>query len=302
MIAGSSDQSVWVANQTILKQFGVLGDVLKTLSPDLGDGKIRQINRLSLQTQEESITEGSNIDVTSDKNTDASGTLSGSNGVQSESSISKSTQNQQIPQSTVAERIDSSAKESLNASAIGQRTAAIVPVLALLLLDDTDADAPTDTNPITSPTIESTPITTARVDVLYQYQVQANDVNDETIEYSLRVHPNGIDIDPSTGLIQWLPQEVGVFDISVAAVNESGAQTEQNFTITVTENQAPSITSTPITQAEVDADYSYAIIASDPDDQTLTYRLIERPNGLSVDEQTGLVSWQPFELGSRFKC
>jgi len=48
--AGSADGSLWVANQTSLRQYDIAANLLKTLTPDLGDGLIRNLNHIDLET------------------------------------------------------------------------------------------------------------------------------------------------------------------------------------------------------------------------------------------------------------
>jgi len=48
--AGSGDGSLWVANQTSLRQYDIAANLLKTLTPDLGDGLIRNLNHIDLET------------------------------------------------------------------------------------------------------------------------------------------------------------------------------------------------------------------------------------------------------------
>jgi regulator of extracellular matrix RemA (YlzA/DUF370 family) len=59
-------------------------------------------------------------------------------------------------------------------------------------------------------------------------------------------------------------------------------------------NSAPSITSTPLTTAIQDTPYSYDVNATDPDaGDSLTYSLTVAPVGMTIDAQTGLISWTP---------
>lgn len=60
-------------------------------------------------------------------------------------------------------------------------------------------------------------------------------------------------------------------------------------------NQPPVIGSTPGTTAKVGMVYTYAIIATDPDEDTLTYTLSVKPDGMTINESTGVVSWTPTE-------
>jgi thiol-disulfide isomerase/thioredoxin/DNA-binding protein len=58
-------------------------------------------------------------------------------------------------------------------------------------------------------------------------------------------------------------------------------------------NHAPTITSTPITTATVGVEYTYDVEATDPDGDTLYYYLVVSPTGMTIDENTGLISWTP---------
>src|SRR6185295_13049224 len=57
-------------------------------------------------------------------------------------------------------------------------------------------------------------------------------------------------------------------------------------------NRAPVITSSPVTSAREGQLYNYQIQATDPDNNSLSYTLLQAPNGMSVSS-TGLVSWTP---------
>jgi len=59
-------------------------------------------------------------------------------------------------------------------------------------------------------------------------------------------------------------------------------------------NDAPSITSKPIETARVWAPYSYGVIAKDPDPgDKLIYSLTKKPEGMTINEATGLIEWKP---------
>ena len=55
-------------------------------------------------------------------------------------------------------------------------------------------------------------------------------------------------------------------------------------------NAPPQITSQP-PAGITSLDYRYQVAASDPDDSSFTYRLEEAPDGMTIDEQTGLIKW-----------
>ncbi|MEX0921115.1 MAG: putative Ig domain-containing protein [Candidatus Pacearchaeota archaeon] len=58
----------------------------------------------------------------------------------------------------------------------------------------------------------------------------------------------------------------------------------------VDENNAPEITSNPLTEINESEFYEYQIIAEDEDGDVLTYSLTENPSWLSIDSETGLIS------------
>jgi hypothetical protein len=55
-------------------------------------------------------------------------------------------------------------------------------------------------------------------------------------------------------------------------------------------NASPRITSEP-PQGITSLDYRYQVEVSDPDDSTFTYRLDEAPEGMTIDENSGLIEW-----------
>ena len=66
-----------------------------------------------------------------------------------------------------------------------------------------------------------------------------------------------------------------------------------NVTISAV-NDAPSITSKPVETARVWAPYSYGVVAKDPDPgDRLIYSLTKNPEGMTINEATGLIEWRP---------
>lgn len=58
-----------------------------------------------------------------------------------------------------------------------------------------------------------------------------------------------------------------------------------------TEGVSPVITSSPILEVDAGGSYSYDVEASDPQNDTITYHLIEGPAGMTINETSGLISW-----------
>ena len=83
---------------------------------------------------------------------------------------------------------------------------------------------------IIPPSITSEPITNATVSQLYSYDVDANGYPEPT--YELITCPDGMTIDPNTGLIEWLPATAGDFNVTVEASNGKMPDANQSFVIT----------------------------------------------------------------------
>ena len=161
-----------------------------------------------------------------------------------------------------------------------------------------------------APTITSTQITTATVDELYTYDVDATDLDGDTLTYSLTTNPSGMTINSTTGVISWTPNsgQIGYNNVAVE-VSDGGLSDNQSFVIEVIEaegpgytptpgiNHAPTITSIPITTVTVDDLYVYGVNATDPDGDTLTYSLTTKPTGMTINSSTGLINWTPTSTG-----
>jgi len=82
------------------------------------------------------------------------------------------------------------------------------------------------------PVINSAPITTANAGVLYLYDVDAADADNNTLSYSLTSAPSGMTIDPPSGLIEWRPtaSQMGTFDVEVE-VTDGTDSVYQGFSV-----------------------------------------------------------------------
>jgi len=105
-------------------------------------------------------------------------------------------------------------------------------ILSLLFLISVIYTGCLTPEPNNEPTITSTPITTASVGVIYTYDVNATDSDEDTLTYTLTNPPEGMTINPSTGLISWTPTEDGVYSITIK-VSDGKSTDTQSFTITV---------------------------------------------------------------------
>ncbi|HDK27530.1 MAG TPA: hypothetical protein ENG48_10660 [Candidatus Atribacteria bacterium] len=84
------------------------------------------------------------------------------------------------------------------------------------------------------PEITSTAVTNATVWMKYTYDVDATDDNGDALTYSLNSKPANMNIDSTTGLIEWIPyaSQVGDHEVEVE-VSDGFLSTTQSFTISV---------------------------------------------------------------------
>ena len=94
--------------------------------------------------------------------------------------------------------------------------------------------------------------------------------------------------------IDWVPTDAdaGTFlvGVIVTVTNDEG---RQFFNLRVKpENELPFILSDPDVEALEDEDYSYTVLASDPDEDAFSFNLLSGPEGLALDA-SGVVTWAP---------
>jgi len=144
------------------------------------------------------------------------------------------------------------------------------------------------------PTITSEPVVLGTEDALYTYDVACDDEGQGATAYSLGQAPAGMQIDVSTGVVTWTPNNanVGEHSVTIDVDDGNGGTTQQTFTLTV-ENVAPIITSTPVTEATEEVAYSYDVDSTDEGQGATAYELVTFPEGMAIDSATGLINWTP---------
>jgi len=149
------------------------------------------------------------------------------------------------------------------------------------------------------PVITSTPVNKGRVTEPYAYQVWAFDIDGDVLTYSLDSFISGMTVGTKTGLISWTPTDTqsGSFEVKVR-VSDGKSSAVQDYYIDVapktsSNNNPPVIVSSPITDAVVGLSYSYKVEASDADGDHLSFSLLKKEAGMTIDAQTGLLSWSP---------
>jgi hypothetical protein len=109
-----------------------------------------------------------------------------------------------------------------------------------------------------APNITSTEVTTATVGEVYSYDVEATDPDGDTLIYTLTAKPPDMTIDSVTGVINWTPDTIGDYDITVNV--EDGILNDiQSFSIKVSKS---SPTSPPVTPPDNPEEIEYKVVVS----------------------------------------
>jgi YD repeat-containing protein len=146
-----------------------------------------------------------------------------------------------------------------------------------------------------APEIVSAPLTTAAASSFYQYAVKALDSDGQVVAYQLDKAPVGMTID-SKGVINWQPTaaDLGTKEVWVTVLDDDGKRSTQKYNLEVVaarENNVPVLLSIPRTTTPIGQVYLYEVVATDPDNNPLTYGLVNGPVGMTI--RNGVISWQP---------
>ena len=123
------------------------------------------------------------------------------------------------------------------------------------------------------------------------------DIEDEALTYSAAGLPEGLSVDPATGLISGSivssASQLGPYQVTLTATDSNGESAEMTFTFNVI-NPAPIIgqvelPATPHVVGET-VTIDVGAVTQDPDGDVLNYSADNLPPGLSVDPATGLIS------------
>lgn len=148
------------------------------------------------------------------------------------------------------------------------------------------------------PEFTSLPATEADLESQYRYDAEAVDPTGEQVSFELLEGPATMSIDATTGLVRWTPTaaDAGNHRVEIEVSDERLGVSRQAFVITARpapQNRAPVFTSLPGGLAEVGNEYRYLAQATDADNDGLTFSIQAGPAGMTIDENTGQLSWQP---------
>ena len=151
-----------------------------------------------------------------------------------------------------------------------------------------------------TPTISGTPFTSVHQDVPYSFTPTFSDADEaDTLTLSMTNIPSWASFDAETGILNGTPgnADVGIYSNMVITVTDNGGASASlpAFNLEVINiNDAPVITTDPVTTVEQDSAYNYVVSADDIDvNTTLTYSATQLPAWLSFDAQSRTLSGTP---------
>jgi hypothetical protein len=151
-----------------------------------------------------------------------------------------------------------------------------------------------------APTISSVAVTTIESGTVYSYSLIAADADADTLTMSATGLPAWLTFDSTTGTLSGTPADTDAGDTTITLTVSDGTDAiTQSFTISVTvpvpANNAAVITSTGVIAAIVGEAYTYTLVATDADSDTLTMSatISSALSWLTFDDATGILSGTP---------
>lgn len=149
-----------------------------------------------------------------------------------------------------------------------------------------------------APTISGTPATSVLVGSAYSFLPVATDPEGDRLRFSISNRPSWATFSTTTGRLSGTPgtANIATFSNIVISVNDGTVTTSlPAFAIQVRgpDNRAPVISGTPATSVVATQTYTFVPTASDPDGDTLVYRINNLPRWATFSTASGRLSGTP---------
>ena len=151
-----------------------------------------------------------------------------------------------------------------------------------------------------APTIAGTPPTSATVGQVYSFTPVADDADNDTLFFSIQNKPSWATFTAATGQLTGTPASTDVgtttnIIITVGDQNTTATLPAFNLQVVATApaNRPPTITGTPATTVNAGSAYSFRPVGSDPDGNTLTYSIQNKPTWATFSTTSGRLSGTP---------
>lgn len=147
-----------------------------------------------------------------------------------------------------------------------------------------------------APTISGSAPTTATIGVGYSFTPTATDPDGNTLGFTIQNRPSWAGFDTATGRLSGIPSTAGTFaNIRITASDGSLTAALPAFSISVgaPSNSAPTIGGTPATTVTAGSAYNFQPTANDPNGDTLSFGIQNRPSWAAFNTSTGRLSGTP---------
>lgn len=127
-----------------------------------------------------------------------------------------------------------------------------------------------------------------------EFVVTAVDPDNDEISLDAQPLPSGAVFEG--GVFHWTPdtRQAGIYDIEFTAADAEGGISKDTAQITVNAvNEAPELNSLKNQTTNENSLLTFALSASDPDGDVLTYSSSALPSGAALDSKTGIFTWTP---------
>ena len=148
-----------------------------------------------------------------------------------------------------------------------------------------------------APVISGTPPTSAQPEQPYDFRPVASDANGDRLRFSASATPRWARFDGKTGRLYGTPAQRDVgqsYAITISVSDGKLTASLPRFTLQVAAaGAAPTISGVPGTSARETELYGFVPAASDPDGDTLTFQIANKPAWATFSTSTGLLSGIP---------
>lgn len=187
----------------------------------------------------------------------------------------------------------------------GTPKAANVGSYANVVISVSDSKATTSLTPFTinvvapvnrAPAISGTPGTAATVGSAYSFQPSASDPDGDALGYTIQNRPTWAAFNTTTGALTGTPSSPGTSsNIIISASDGKVTASLAAFAIVATApaNGAPSVSGTPATSVTAGAMYSFQPSANDPNGDSLSWSISNKPSWATFSTTTGKLSGVP---------
>lgn len=156
--------------------------------------------------------------------------------------------------------------------------------------------APTSTN--TAPTISGTPAATVAAGATYMFVPTASDADGDKLTFSIANRPQWAAFSTANGQLSGTPAASNAGTSANIRISVSDGKTTTplapfSIQVTAPPNGAPTIAGTPSTSVQVGTAYSFQPTASDPNSDTLTWSITNKPTWATFSTTTGKLSGTP---------